>query len=292
VGALIAIPTGAVKAQAGVTILQEAETQYQYARVERDADGAIRLQLNEGLAVHSLRRPGSYLTGNYWDDMLVLPWATRTAAPARVAILGNAAGTTARAFGHYFPQTLVDAVEIDPELSAIGRRWFDMRGPRLHVHTADARPFLRLAAGGYDAILVDAYRQPYIPFYLATREFFRLARDRLAPGGSVIVNVGHPEGSTQLEKVLTATMRTAFAHVARVPTQPTNTMLVGSAVAPDAGVLANAPLPGDLRPVAHETSSLLAGGLTGGEVYTDDRAPVEWLIDASILKVAATGEGG
>jgi hypothetical protein len=36
---------------------------------------------------------------------------------------------------------------------------------------------------------------------------------------------------------------------------------------------------------------LLAGGLQpplrGGEVYTDDRAPVEWLIDRSLVEYAA-----
>ncbi|MCW2990489.1 MAG: Spermine synthase [Solirubrobacterales bacterium] len=287
--ALIAIPTGTVKAQDGVTVLEEAETEYQYARVERSATGTIRLQLNEGLAVHSLRRPGTYLTDDYWDDMLVLPWATRSTPPRRLAILGNAGGTVARALGHYFPDTVVDAVEIDGELSRIGRRWFDMRGPNLHVHTDDARPWLRRSAGGYDTILVDAYRQPYIPFYLATREFFELVRDRLAPGGSVIVNVGHPEGSDKLEKVLTATMRKAFPHVARDPTQSTNTMLVGSTVAPSAATLSGAPLPPELRRPASEAASVLADGLAGGEVYTDDRAPVEWLIDASIVKVAADG---
>ena len=58
-----------------------------------------------------------------------------------------------------------------------------------------AGPGCERSEGGYDAIMVDAYRQPYIPFYLATREFFELARERLAPGGVVIVNVGHPEGA-------------------------------------------------------------------------------------------------
>jgi len=292
VALLMAVPTGAVKAQDGVRIVQESETEYQYARVERSDDGTLRLALNEGLAVHSLRRPGSYLTGDYWDDMLVLPWATRTTAPRRVAILGNAAGTTARAFGHYFPQTGVDAVEIDPELTDIGRRRFGLAGARLHLHTADARPFLRRSSGGYDAILVDAYRQPYIPFYLATEEFFALVRERLAPGGSVIVNVGHPEGSDRLEKVLTATMRAAFPHVSRAPTQPTNTMLVGSTIEPEPARLATSPLPGELQPVARRAGGLLVAGLDGGEVYTDDRAPVEWLIDASILRVAADGGGG
>ena len=65
--------------------------------------------------------------------------------------------------------------------------------------------------------MVDVYRQPYIPFYLATREFFELVRDRLTPGGVVIVNVGHPEGQDDLEKVLGATMDAAFRTVVRDP---------------------------------------------------------------------------
>ena len=49
----------------------------------------------------------------------------------------------------------------------------------LTVRTADARPFLQSSRQRYDLILIDAYRQPYVPFYLATREFFALCRDRL-----------------------------------------------------------------------------------------------------------------
>lgn len=36
------------------------------------------LQLNEGQAVDSLLKPGSYLTGGYWDDFLVLPLVRRS----------------------------------------------------------------------------------------------------------------------------------------------------------------------------------------------------------------------
>src|SRR5205085_9117169 len=149
------------------------------------------LELNEGVAIHSLYRPGSYLTNGYWDDFLVLPLAGARGAPRRVAILGDAAGTVARAYGHYFPFTRVDAVEIDGELSTIGRRYFGLRGPRLHLYTADARPWLESSRARYDAIFLDAYRQPYIPFYLLTREFFELIHSHLNPGGMVIVNVGH-----------------------------------------------------------------------------------------------------
>ena len=58
--------------------------------------------------------------------------------PRSVAILGNAAGTTARAFNTLFPATRLDPVEIDPELTSIGRRFFGL--PRsVVVHHEDAR---------------------------------------------------------------------------------------------------------------------------------------------------------
>ena len=49
-------------------------------------------------------------------------------------------------------------------------------------------------------------------------------------------------------------------------------------------------MPAPLRPVASEAAQRLSAPLPGGDVYTDDLAPVEWLIDGSILKVAAQGQ--
>ena len=188
---------------------------------------------------------------------------------------------------------MIDGVEIDGELFDIARRYFGLRPrPQLREHTEDARPFLRRTSARYDAIFVDAYRQPYIPFYLSTREFFELARDRLAPGGIVVLNVGHPRSNDQLEKVLTATMGAAFEHVARDPVQPTNTLLLASRrpISRDALLQASRTLPGVLRPLALQTANRLEGPLRGGAVYTDDKAPVEWLIDKSIVQYAADGE--
>jgi spermidine synthase len=284
----LAIPVGTIKAADGETVLYEAETTQQYARVVERADGSRALELNEGQAVHSLWRPGTYLTGDYWDGHLVLAAAARRASPRRIAILGNAGGTVARAFGHFFPATAVDAVEIDPELTELGRRFLGLRNPRMRTFAADARPWLERSAGGYDAIMVDAYRQPYIPFYLTTREFFELARERLAPGGLTIVNVGHPEGSDELERVLGRTMATAFPHVLRYLIEPTNTLLVGGGEGLSAVRLRRdvAALPRPLRPLAVRAAAALVPRLPGGEVFTDDRAPVEWLVDSSLLEYA------
>ena len=137
-------------------------------------------------------------------------------------------------------------------------------------------------------IVVDAYRQPYIPFYLATKEFFELVRDRLAPGGVVVVNIGHPDGNDDLEKAVAATMAAEFPTVIRDPLETANTLLLGSTgPASSEQLLASvAQLPDDLRNLAVVESDRIAPMLTGGPVYTDDKAPVEWLIDRSILGYA------
>ena len=292
--ALLLVPSpGALKDQTeDGRVVYEAETEYPYARVLERSDGSRTLELNEGQAIHSLYNPDTALSTEYWNDQLVLPWATgRTRPPARVAILGNAAGTTARAFRTYFPQTAVDGVEIDGELSEIGRRYFDMRGERLTVHTADARPFLRRSADKYDVVLLDAYRQPYVPFYLTTREFFELVRDRLEPGGAIVVNVGQPSGQTALERTLSATLRAVFPYVQRDHATSTNTLLAASSVPLTADRLraSGDRMPADLRPVVASAASRLAPPLAGGEVYTDDKAPVEWLVDSSIVDYAGGG---
>jgi spermidine synthase len=281
IGVLLALPAGALKTSARGKVIYERETPYQYARVVERSDGSHRLELNEGHATHSLYRRGTVLTGHYWDAMLVLSFAgART--PRSVAILGNAAGTTARAFDALVPQAKLDPVEIDADLTDIGRRYFGL--PRsLKVHHEDARPFLRRRSGErWDAILVDAYRQPYIPFYLVTKEFFALARDRLTDHGVVVVNVGHPRGRPELERALASTMRSVFPHVASDPTQPTNTQLVASR---HPLRLAD-PMPAPLASAAARESALLRPAPRGGEVYTDDRAPVEWLVDRSLVEYA------
>ena len=160
---------------------------------------------------------------------------------------------------------------------------------KLTVHNEDARPWLRRSEGGYDVIMVDAYRQPYIPFYLATKEFFELVRDRLAPGGVVIVNAGHPKGNDDLEAVLGSTMAAAFPNVLRDPIEDTNTLLVASEAPISAHnlLIRLRDLPRDLQRVGAVEGAKIGPRLPGDEVYTDDHAPVEWLIDRSILGYAA-----
>jgi len=281
------IPVESIKASDTGKVLYETETTHQYVRVVERPDGERRLELNEGQAIHSIYRPGEYLVGNYWDEGLVLPLAGGEGPPGRMAILGNAAGTVARSYGHFFPDTKIDAVEIDGKLSEIGREYFDMRNPNMTVHTEDARPWLRQADPVYDTIFIDAYHQPYIPFYLATKEFFGLVRDRLKPGGTGMINVGHPEGNGDLEETLVSTMEESFPEIIRDPVTDTNVQLLGGGDFEPGDLRREIPdIPRPLRPVARDTSDRLSPAEGNGTVWTDDKAPVEWLVDLSLIGFA------
>jgi hypothetical protein len=62
-------------------------------------------------------------------------------------------------------------------------------------------------------------------------------------------------------------------------------MLAASASPLDPGIVSAAGpgLSPDLRPIAAASAARLAPTLRGGPIYTDDLAPVEWLVDESIV---------
>jgi predicted membrane-bound spermidine synthase len=288
-GALVAVPPGAVKAEAG--LLHEETSYHQYIQVVERPDGRRLLYLNEGVAVHSVWRPDSVLTGGVWDAFLALPPLLGRPLE-RVAILGNAAGTTARALGVYYPDAEVDGVELDAAVSRVGRRYFGMEdNPRLTVHDADARPFLRSTDRRYDLIVVDAYHQPYVPFYLATREFFRLVRDRLAPGGIVALNVAAVPDDKRLVGAIGATVAAELPQVLEWPALRFNTIVLGltEPLAPEELRRRLRTGPADLAALRELLAREALAGRGSGRAWTDDRAPVEWLTDRMIISYAARG---
>jgi len=286
--ALVAVPPGAVKAEPG--LLHEEDSLYQFIQVVERPDGRRILRLNEGVAVHSVWRAETVLTGGVWDAFLALP--PLLDRPLRsVAILGNAAGTTARALGVFYPEARVDGVELDPAVSRVGRRWFGLEdNPRLTVHDADARPFLRRTDERYDLIVVDAYHQPYVPFYLATREFFRLARERLEPGGILALNVASVPGDDSLLDGISGTLTHEFEEVAVWPALRFNKILIAF----DEPVTFRRVLLRDVPEELHPLVNLLVRQLRpvtekAKRPWTDDRAPVEWVTDRMIIEYAARG---
>ena len=288
--ALLFVPAETIKATSG--LVYETESAYQYIQVLQRPDGSRVLRLNEGIVNHSVWRRDTVLTGGEWDMFLVVP-PLLDHRPEHMLVIGNAGGTTARAFGELYPGVQIDGVEIDPKVTEVGRRYFGLcDNQRLHVVTADGRPFLAGTDKRYAIIAVDAYHQPYIPFYLATEEFFRLVREHLAPGGAVALNVATVPGDKRLSDALGTTMLTQFASVWRWRALEFNQLLLAfprqvSQAELSSRVAGIAPAAEPL--VAPFRARLSAMGPTG-KPLTDDRAPVEWLTDRMILGYA--GHGG
>jgi spermidine synthase len=285
--ALLALPAGNVKAS-----LYEAESQYQFIRVVESANGVRELELNEGVAVHSQWRRDSVLTGSYWDLFLILP-PLLDRPPRRMLVIGNAGGTIARAYGRFYPEVEIDGVEIDPKLNDVARRFFGAGdNPRLHLIAADGRPFLETSEQRYDLIVVDAYRQPYVPFQLATQEFFEVAHRHLKPGGAVALNVAATPGDRRLSEAISTTLLTTFRQVWRWSPLRFNDVLVAlDAPLPRTELVRRAgEAPGKTRllvPLLRHLEPAVAEG----RPLTDDRAPVEWLTDRMIFGQIARGGG-
>src|SRR5205823_12210024 len=209
----------AVKPPEQGTLLYEKESPYQYIQVAQ-VGSQTQLLLNEGQAIHSIYDPGALTTGGPWDYVVIASAFRAQAAaepvPRRVLILGLAGGTSARQDRAAFGDAVdITGVEIDPDVVAAGRRYFHLDQTHAHVAVQDARYWLatRPADDRYDVIVMDAYRQPYIPFHLTTREFFDLARAHLAPGGVAVVNAGRTRTDYRLVSALAGTMSATYDQV-------------------------------------------------------------------------------
>ena len=163
----------------------------------------------------------------------------------------------------------------------------------LDTHAEDGRYFLRgpEADDEYDLVVVDAYRQPYIPFHLTTVEFFGEVKEHLSERGVVTINVGHTPGDRRVPEAIARTMGEVYGHVYAFDTGDFNTTVVATQEETGAEALrANlGEAPAVVRPLAREISGDIEPTNGSGPVLTDDRATVEWMTDLMILDYVQGG---
>lgn len=104
-------------------------------------------------------------------------------------VLGTALGGAVAAIAEMDPTAHVTAVEIDPLLIELAKKYVPrLNHPNVEHVNADARVFLKETTRSYDYIIVDVFAGEQIPAHCATQEFYELARSRLTPDGVVILN--------------------------------------------------------------------------------------------------------
>jgi spermidine synthase len=213
-----------------------------------------------------------------------------------VLMIGLGAGTSQRAFEHYYPGVTVETVEIDPTVVRVARDYFKFtESARQKVHEADGRVFLRRSTAHYELIILDAYvTSRYgssIPPHLVTKEFFELVRDHLTTNGVVAYNViGTVSGwHSGLVGAIYRTLKTVFPQVYLFPARTSqNIVLVATRSAARSDLFAlrqrassliqtrRVTLPGFLERLdSFQAQAPLSAARS--PVLTDDYAPVEGL---------------
>jgi spermidine synthase len=284
---------GGIKSTAGQ--IYEGESAYNYIQVV-ERGGVRSLLLNEGQGIHSVYAPGMGATYGTWDYFLSAPYwnAPPIADPPvdRVGIVGLAGGTIALQYTSVFGRVPIDGWEIDPEIVAVGRTYFGMNEPNLNVIVADGRWGLAHSLSTYDVIGVDAYRLPYIPWQLTTREFFEEARSHLSPRGVVVINVGRTPNDRRIVEAMVGTLRSVFpsVHVLDVPAT-LNSILYATV-----GVTDRAYLEENYLALASRGADRLLVDIVGrtlgnlqptpasSTVFTDDWAPIEQLTNSVAIR--------
>jgi len=286
---------GPIRPAQGGELVYETESRDNYIQVVQDGS-STELSLNEGHATHSIYDPTRPLTRGPWDYFMVAPLFYPTTAAARIdnaLLIGLAGGTVSKQLTAAYGPIPIDGVEIDPEIAEVGREYFAMNEPNLNVIVEDGRYALRTTDKQYDLIGVDAYKQPYIPFQLTTREFFQQVSERLTPEGVAVINVGRTETDYRLVDVISSTMKDVFPNVYIIDTELyANSIIVATNSPTQLGNFATsveAQPPGSLVRTVGE-ASLATGNVREvtevTRVFTDDHAPVERIVDQIIIDVA------
>lgn len=105
----------------------------------------------------SYYRPGSVLTGSVWDALATPVLALPPHRRRSVLVLGLGGGSAARVVRALAPGARIVGVELDREVVATARRWFDLDALDVEVVIADAREFLARDRTRYDAVLDDVF---------------------------------------------------------------------------------------------------------------------------------------
>ncbi len=288
---------------AGTRLLYDGESEYNYIQVQEDSAGFRYLYLNEGQGVHSLWHPSELLYGGTWQYFLAAPYFNnppfRADRVESLLLIGLAAGTSARQYQAVYGDIDIVGIELDAEIIQVGAEFFDMNRaqmPSLQVIVGDGRYELRKLERKFTVIGIDAYRPPYIPWHLTTVEFFGEVKMRLADDGALAINVGRTDTDRRLVDALANTLQQVFpnVHALDVP-QSFNTILVATVQPTQAQALRDniahrvATIDSRLYTVLGQAADALVPLGNSDIVFTDDRAPVESLVDSIVLDFLLAG---
>ncbi|HEY0118222.1 MAG TPA: fused MFS/spermidine synthase [Cellulomonas sp.] len=185
-------------------------------RRERDDPDGVTLYVNGVPSSHLDLADPTLLEFEYMQQMAAVV-ERLPAGPLTAVHLGAAGCALARALDATRPGSRQLAVDVDPVLAALVRRWFDLpRSPALRIRVGDAREVLTgLPDASADVVVRDAFAGDGTPAHLATQEFTRQVARVLRPGGLYLANCADRPPLSQA-RAEAATVASVLGHVALV----------------------------------------------------------------------------
>jgi len=297
---VIIFNSSAIKRTEG--LIYESESAYNYIQVIEKDDNRL-LRLNEGQGIHSIWHPTNLNFNGPWKQFLVAPFFNDPEfGPEkieRMLIIGLAAGTTAQQATAVFGPIPIDGYEIDPEIIKVGRQFFNMNLTNLNPMAEDGRVGLARNKEQYSIIGIDAYRPPYIPWHMTTREFFKIVGEHLTLDGTIAINVGRSPSDRSLLDGLVATIQTIFPSVYVMDVPNTfNSIIYATTQSTSIDNLYNNLLylytREDIHPLLIQAIEAMIINQTPtartGRIFTDDLAPIEWITNRMILNYILYGD--
>jgi spermidine synthase len=281
-------------------MIYETESSYNYIQV-LEQDSYRYLRLNEGQGMHSVYHPTILNYRGPWSQVLVAPFFNEAPheidSVNRMAILGLAAGTTARQSTAVYEDIRIDGFEIDPKIVEVGENYFEMNQPNLQVFVQDGRWGLAHTDEHYDIISVDAYRPPYIPWHMTTVEFFKMVHDHLSDDGVLTINIGRSPLDRTLVNDLGTTIGEVFPTLFIMDLPGSFNTILFATKAPGSweNFYENYEhlVDSEADPLLLETMALTINNRQDPpaqtRVYTDDRAPIEWLTNKMVVDFILAG---
>jgi spermidine synthase len=167
-----------------ITVVEARQTSTGLLQVVDLPDRLRRVLLIDGVTQGGMRISSRLSFLQFTENLNYLAW--RYHPRARTALLmGLGAGTLARELDAR--GVAVTVAEIEPQVHALARQWFDLP-ERVRVVTEDARAVLRRGGARYDLVVLDAFAGENAPWYLCTREAMAEAKASLNPGGRFMAN--------------------------------------------------------------------------------------------------------
>lgn len=177
-------------ASAGEKVLYEKPSEYNNIIVSEDETGLRVLRFEHGGARQSIAKPGDPTFLGFAYTKVAFVGLALVDEPRRILIVGLGGGTMPMFLRHYYPNAVIDVVDIDPAVLEVATKYFGFRqDPTLRAHIGDGRKFVESVREPYDVVFLDAFGTRNVPPHLTTIEFMRAVRRAVKPAGVVVGNI-------------------------------------------------------------------------------------------------------